>query len=271
MPLTILTLNIWNTDGPYRDRRQRIREWIARLDPDVIGFQEVLRGPGIDQLADLTDGFGYHTDFVEAVPFWRDATLQFGNALASRWPIAERQALRLPDAGDGERRIALSVTIDAPFGPLGFTVTHLNWKPHHGWVREQQVVAVCALARRLRPRGGFPPVIVGDFNAVPESSEIRYVTGLHALAGGSVHFRDAWAVAGDGSGGVTWSNRNPFARAAAEPDRRIDYIFVGPPAARAVGAVERCAVVCDQPRAGIFPSDHFGLLVTLRTEPLEQS
>jgi hypothetical protein len=33
----------------------------------------------------------------------------------------------LPDAQDGERRVALSVTVEAPFGPVGFTVTHLNW------------------------------------------------------------------------------------------------------------------------------------------------
>jgi endonuclease/exonuclease/phosphatase family metal-dependent hydrolase len=170
-------------------------------------------------------------------------------------------------AGDDERRVALAVTVAAPFGPLGFTTTHLNWKLHHGWVRERQVVAASALARRRRPRDGFPPILVGDFNAEPDSSEIRYVKGLHALNGGSVHFRDAWALAGDGDG-TTWNNRNAYAYAALEPDRRIDYIFVGPPRGDGIGAVESCRVVCDEERDGAWPSDHFGVFATLRTEPL---
>ena len=32
----VLTLNIWNNSGPYDARAARIREWIAKLDPDVI-------------------------------------------------------------------------------------------------------------------------------------------------------------------------------------------------------------------------------------------
>ncbi len=41
--LSVLTLNLWHDSGPYRRRSQRIREWIDRLDPDLIGFQEALR------------------------------------------------------------------------------------------------------------------------------------------------------------------------------------------------------------------------------------
>ena len=140
MTLSILTLNLWNNSGPYAARRELIRAWIARLNPDLIGFQEVLRGDAIDQLSDLLDGAGYQTDFEPAVPFWEDAALQFGNAVASRWPLLDREAIALPDAGDAERRVALSVTVDAPIGPVGLTVTHLNWK------RTQSALRVeCAL------------------------------------------------------------------------------------------------------------------------------
>jgi endonuclease/exonuclease/phosphatase family metal-dependent hydrolase len=163
--------------------------------------------------------------------------------------------------------VALSATIDAPFGAVGFSVTHLNWWLHHGWVRELQVAAVCDLARRRRPRDGFPPILVGDFNAEPDSAEIRYVKGLQSLNGRSVHFRDAWAQAGGGDG-TTWSNRNAYARPALEPDRRIDYIFVGPPRADGLGLIESCQVVCDDERDGAWPSDHFGVFAVLRSEPL---
>lgn len=272
MGLSILTLNLWHDAGPYAERARRIQEWLDRLDPDLIGFQEALRGPGRDQVAELLEGRGYQLDFVCAAALERPGHAfpkgEFGNAVASRWPIADREELRLPDAGDGETRAALAVTVDAPVGPVGLTCTHLNWKFRHGAVRERQVVAVCDLALRRRPRGGFPPLLVGDFNAEPDSAEMRYVTGRQSLEGRSVAFLDAWPTAGDGGAGITWSNANPYARSALEPDRRIDYIFAGFPVRSGVGMLESCRVVCDDGRDGIWPSDHFGVYAELRTEPL---
>ena len=266
MALKLLTLNIWNYSGPWSARCARIRGWIERLQPDVIGFQEVLLGDTIDQLAQLTDGLAYpHTAYAAAQPFWLDASLAFGNAIASRWPLSSVDRLTLPDTGDQERRVALKALIETPAGLLPFTSTHLHWKLHHGWVREQQVVALCDFARKPEAGATLPAVLVGDFNAEPHSTEIRYVTGLHAIGGRSVHFYDAWRLAGEGGEGSTWSNRNDYARASFEPDRRIDYIFAGHPAANGAGRLARCRVVCDDVSDGVWPSDHFGLVVELET------
>jgi endonuclease/exonuclease/phosphatase family metal-dependent hydrolase len=265
--LRVLSLNIWNDSDPWKARLEQIRRWIAHLDPDVIGFQEVVRGNGVDLLNELVADMPYGTDFARASTFWKYES-DFGNAVASRWPITDREEVRLPDKGDGETRVALSVAIESPFGEVCFTSTHLNWKFHHGAVRERQVVAVCDLALRRRPRGGFPPIVVGDFNAEPESAEIRYMTGLQSLEGKSVYFHDSWRLAGSGGAGITWSNRNKYARMALEPDRRIDYIFVGNPMITGAGLVERCRVVCDENTDGVWPSDHFGVYAELRTEAL---
>ena len=274
MTLSVLTLNLWHDSGPYARRVERLREWIDRLDPDLIGFQEVLRGPDGDQAASLLEDRGYQLEFAGASPFWRegeeDNKREFGNTVASRWSIRERRALRLPDAGDGETRAAISVTVDAPFGAVGFTCTHLNWKFNQGAIREKQVAAVCDLALQSRPRGGFPPILVGDFNAEPESAEIRYVTGLQSLEGRSVSFLDAWRVAGDGGPGHTWANANDYARPALEPDRRIDYIFVGLPKATGEGHLQSCRVVCNDEKAGVWPTDHWGVYAELRTDPLPE-
>ena len=267
MTLKVLSLNIWNQAGPWKDRAGRIREWIERLDPDVIGLQEVLVGSGRDQARELCD-VRYAIEFAAAIDFWDDPIFKFGNAVASRWPISEREVVELPSAGDGEKRVALSVTIDAPMGPLSVTSTHLNWKLHHGHVRERQVVALGELALRRRPRGGFPLLLMGDFNAEPTSTEIRYVSGLHAIDGKSLYLRDAWTHAGDLGPGITWSNRNPYARVALEPDRRIDYVFAGPPRPDGVGLIETCRVVCDDESEGVWPSDHFGVYAELRSEAL---
>ena len=64
-----------------------------------------------DQVETLMQGYGFHVDFVKAADFWLDAQLEFGNAIASRFEIIERTTLTLPDAGDAERRAALSVTV----------------------------------------------------------------------------------------------------------------------------------------------------------------
>ncbi len=272
--LSVLTLNLWNDSGPWERRARQIREWIDRLDPDLIGFQEALRGDGRDQVAELLEGRPYHCDYVCASRFARPghafAEGEFGNAVASRFPIADREAQQLPDAGDGETRAAISVTVEAPFGPVGFTCTHLNWKFRHGFVRERQVAALCELVLSRRPREGFPPIAVGDFNAEPESAEIRYVTGLQSLGGRSVSLLDAWRVAGGGGPGTTWSNRNPYARAALEPDRRIDYVFAGFPKQSGEGRIATCRVVCDDEADGVWPSDHFGVYAELATDPIEE-
>jgi endonuclease/exonuclease/phosphatase family metal-dependent hydrolase len=274
--LSVLTLNLWHDAGPWERRAERIRAWIDRLDPDLIGFQEALRGPGFDQVAELLEGRAPHREFGRASAFWRDpahavdrrAATDFGNAVASRWPIADREVMALPDAGDGETRCVLSVDVESPHGPVSFTCTHLHWKFRHGAVRERQVQAVCDLVLRRRPRGGFPAILVGDFNAEPESAEIRYVTGLQSQGGRSVAFLDAWRRAGDGGPGITWSNRNAYARTALEPDRRIDYIFTGFPQRSGEGRLARCRVVCDDERDGVWPTDHFGVYAELHTDPV---
>ncbi len=269
MPLKVLTLNLWNTSGPYDARKNRIREWVERLDPDLIGFQEAMRGEDFDQVPELLEGLGYEIEFAKA-SMW-DA-LEFGNTVASRWPITDRELLALPGLDTGEGRCAVSITADAPVGEISFTCTHLNWKLHHGMVREAQVVALCELVLRRRPRGGFPPIVVGDFNAEPDSKEIRYMQGFDSIDRRSVMFYDAWRVSGDGGPGYTWSNRNAFAAIAIEPERRIDYIFTGYPIRvgdrYGIGKVQTCRVVCDDEHDGVWPSDHFGVYAELRTDPL---
>jgi endonuclease/exonuclease/phosphatase family metal-dependent hydrolase len=268
--LRVLTLNLWNDSGPWAGRAERIRAWLDRLDPDVVGFQEALRGPGLDQVGELLGARLPHRDYVRGSSLRRgERELDFGNAVASRWPIVGREEQRLPDRGDAETRAALHVEIAAPFGPLAFTCTHLHWRFHHGETRVRQVRALAERVLGRRPKGGFPPVVVGDFNAEPDSDEIRFLTGGHPVEGKSVYLHDAWRVAGAGGEGVTWSNGNPYARVALEPDRRIDYVFTGYPTPTGIGLLTTCRVVCDDAVDGVHPSDHFGVYAELRTKPLE--
>jgi len=248
------------------------RRAITELQPDLIGLQEIIVRPdGFDQARDLLDGLGYHWQFGPAFA-WSDAGKQvapeglaygFGNVAASRFPIIGRDWCRLPGESSGETRSATAIVVATPGGELAFVSTHLNWRFEHGFVREQQVVRLDEFAWRVAGDRALPPIVVGDFNADPESAELRYLRGWRSAAGRSTCFEDAWAAAGDGGAGFTWDNRNPFARTVDEPDRRLDYIFVGFNHDRWRIAVHDCRVVMNEGRNAIYPSDHFGVMAWL--------
>ncbi len=263
--LRVATLNIWNRSAPWTERRAAIRAGLKALAPDVVGLQEVVRatdGDGLDQAAELAEGFGYHVAFGRTPS---DQGYPFGNAILSRWPITRTEVFALPRGGTDEFRNLLFAEITAPFGALPFFTTHFNWKLHEGNVRALQIREVTARVKRLAPTSGFSPIVVGDFNAAPDADEMRYMRGLTSLGGESVYFADAFLVAGDGSPGQTFCKRNPFAAPMREPDRRIDYIFVRGPDDRGRGEVLDAKLCFDAPIDGVFPTDHFGVVATIST------
>ena len=256
-----MTLNIWNLSGPWRERRVEIAAWLTKLSPDVVCLQEVLENPdGRNQARELADTVGgYHVAYGGS-PAWERT---FGNAVLSRWPIDDSGVIRLhhaPKEGEVER-----VVVHARTGGHDVFSTHLNWEFHDGAIREVQVQELHDfVVERAAPGAALPPIIGGDFNADPDSTEIRWLSGLATLGGRSVYYQDAWRVAGGRGPGHTWDNRNPFAAEAIEPDRRIDYVFVGWPKPGGLGHVTSCTVVGTSPVDGVVPSDHYGVLAELR-------
>jgi endonuclease/exonuclease/phosphatase family metal-dependent hydrolase len=259
------TLNIWGRFGPWEERCVAIREGLSDLFPDVIGLQEVLRYPGFDELALVSDGLGYEGVWGKAS---ENHGYPLGNAILSKWSILRSEVVALPNGGTDESRCLVYAELDSPFGKLPFFCTHLNWKLSEGHVRVLQVKAVVEAIERLAPSVSssgqtFPAVLVGDFNAEPDADEIRYLRGLTGLGGRCVYFADAFGVAGDGSPGITFSKRNPYAEPLREPDRRIDYIFVRGPDEAQRGEPRDARVCFDRAYEGTFPTDHFGVIATI--------
>lgn len=261
----VATLNIWNRCGPWEARLAAIRAGVAALAPDLVGLQEVLRldpaeGDGLDQAASIAQGFRYHVAYGRAADErW------LGNAVLSRWPISASEVFELPRMGTDERRTLLFARIEAPFGRVPFFVTHLNWKLDEGHVRAAQVLEIATRIESFSTAGGFPAILVGDFNAQPDADEMRFLRGLTSLGGvRRVYFQDAFAIAGDGTLGFTYARANPFAAPVGEPDRRIDYILVRGCDESRRGAPTTAAVCFDHPHEGTLASDHFGVIATLR-------
>ena len=266
--LRVLSQNIWNVSGGWRDRLTELVAWIDRLAPDVVCLQEVCDdGAGRNQGAELAERLAgdWYAAYAGTEVGFAPGNL-FGNAILSRRPIEvwNHDALPYEPREDDIQRLLLH----ARTGGIDVFCTHLNWRYDDGCVRERQVEAIVAvMAERADPDSPLPQILAGDFNAEPDSNEIRYLTGLGTIGGRSTYFQDAWRVAGGGpwggDPGFTWDNRNPFAAAEHEPDRRIDYVFCGWRRPDGAGRIESARVVTNRSLTGVCASDHYGLLAEI--------
>jgi endonuclease/exonuclease/phosphatase family metal-dependent hydrolase len=184
--------------------------------------------------------------------------LSFGNALLSRWPILDQAVFPLPVEDVSETRSLLYALVDSPRGRLPVFVTHLSWQFHLAHVRARQVRAIDDHVRDVLDKGTLPPILMGDFNAEPDSDEIRFLRGLTALGGRATYWADCFGLRGEGPG-HTFTPDNGFAAVAHEPPRRIDYIFVRGPDKEHRGEPMASRVVLDLPEDGVWPSDHYGV------------
>ena len=109
-------------------------------------------------------------------------------------------------------------------------------------------------------------ILAGDFDAVPEAASIRFLSGRQSLDGMSVCYRDAWASVNGPEPGHTFTPHNPLVRdgeTAWDIPRRIDYVFVRCNDYGPTLEVRDCRRLFDEPRDGVWASDHFGVLAEL--------
>jgi endonuclease/exonuclease/phosphatase family metal-dependent hydrolase len=277
----VLTINVENVEGDDR-RTKAINREVRRIEPDLVSFQEVVASSDRHQLDELLADTELHgTHQADAMSYTPPFTDRYGGtAVATRWPHTTLEVVDMRVAGATDVpwcTLAVSVSIpDA--GELLFIGTTAAWRLDAESVREQQAVALTDLDARHRRT--LPSVIAGDFNAAPDAASIRYLRGLQSLGGRSVHYHDAWEIAGVGPG-YTWTVDNPNTRdvinaVVRQPQhhRRIDYVFIGSwhEHRNASCEVRSAAVAFDQPIDGVWASDHYGLVVDVElvadpTEP----
>lgn len=271
--LRFVTLNLWGENGPWEARLAQIGAELDRLAPDVVALQEVreVAGRVPNQAAALAGPRGWHEVFAPSTA-WGGG--HEGLALLSRFPIGEHDFRPLPHSAETEGRIVLSARIDSPFGPIWTHTTHLSYRENEGLKREEQVQVVDQVV--TAHAGDGPQVVMGDFNTVPESDEIRWLTGMCTLGGRRVAYQDAWAVAHPAEPGYTWTRANGYTERMhwLRRDRRLDYIFVTPVRRDRRGTIGSAALAFDRPElsAGgerLYASDHFGVVadVQLSAEP----
>jgi endonuclease/exonuclease/phosphatase family metal-dependent hydrolase len=280
--LRLVTLNFWGTEPPLDRRIDLAVRQLRALAVDVVCMQETrpLDGLAGPTTADaIAEQLGMHASYVTSCE-WNagDAGMpragQEGLAMITRAPLLDRKALALPEARVAESRLLLSGQVATDGGPIWVHTTHLHYRLDDGVAREQQVLAIDQAIRALgREKDSSPQILCGDFNATPDSDEMRFLRGLTTLGGRRTHFQDAWLRLhrepgpGDGpSEGITWSSENELTRPlrSLDLDRRIDYIYVTSRKKDGRATIHDCRVVLAEREQGICASDHFGVLADVQ-------
>ncbi len=265
--LRVVTWNLWGRYGAWEQRERAISGVLAEQAPDIVCLQESWVDPaGTTQAERLAARVGdLHHVVADRPPGMTGVTAT--NAVLTRWPVRASETCWLPRAGGGvPYRSALFVTIDAPVGRVIVASTHLDHQFDASASRQAQAAALAGYAaeRRGDPDTAFPLVVAGDLNAVPDTDEIRSLTGRAVPPVPGLVFTDAWEVAGDGGPGITWttSAHQPH---TAWPRRRLDYVLVSWPRPKPVGNPLRCAVIGNEAvgEPAVLPSDHFAVVADL--------
>jgi endonuclease/exonuclease/phosphatase family metal-dependent hydrolase len=261
--LRAVTWNVWGRFGPWAQRDAVIRSVLAAAQPDVVLLQESWSAvDGHDQVDDLARQLGLPHHCASA----RDLT--FGdwgpvNAIASRWPLVDVAEHRLDAIDVGWGGLVLRAVVDGPRGELDAYCVALDWPPDASGRRQHAVAQLAELVDGNQRATRRPVIVGGDFNAPPDSDEIRMLTGLCPPPVAGFTLFDAWE-AGGGGDGVTWSRTNPWAAPTLLPSNRIDYVFVGWPRRGGVGSVVSAELIGTTAADGIVASDHYGVLATVR-------
>jgi endonuclease/exonuclease/phosphatase family metal-dependent hydrolase len=196
--LTIMTYNLHQGFGTDQKLDlEQIADTIRQSDPDVIGLQEADAGRvpslSIDEVLWLSRRLNMHSAYG---PSWGNT---YGVAILSKYPIAEQRKYLLPSSE--QQRACLEAKIAVGGETLTFFSVHLGLNAPE---RERQLDELLSYTAGAPS----PKVLVGDFNAHPNSHEIGRV--LEQLD-------NSFAQAGIGMG---------YTSPAENPSETIDYIFV---------------------------------------------
>ncbi len=283
--LRVVQLNAGSLIEPgWDDRRYEIAAWLTRLDPDVVCLQEIWEsettGNTAGWLVDQLEPGRWHWTFGGGEigqPYAKDQGSLFGSAILSRWPIDHEHYRALPLATKPDASVTQVPweLLHVETAGLDIFSTHLAPAPQHGDHRRVQVLAIDAFIREIRGnkdqlvpgrrRTEMPPILCGDFNAEPDSDEIRFLTSLTMLDGHTTFYQDAWRLAGEGPGYTQDWRTNRIAASLNVHKKRIDYVFVGDPFLRkgSAGRLLNAALAFDTALTGVLASDHAGLVADI--------
>ena len=259
--IEVVTINLRHDVDEWERRFDLIADEIVRLDPDLIGTQEI-EITNVDQTAALRERIaargGADYEFYEELKIWPYGALTGeGVGILSRYPILETGLKDLVEGG----RVAVWTRVEVESGyELDFFNTHLESDGTEEMtadeIRTQQAgFMVDFLAEAGEERIQF---LTGDMNTTDdtEAYEVLVAGGLSDTYR-AVH-GDETATTGNTSSIILMEG------AEQDPMRRIDYIFASeePPEGAQATPVESIVCFQNHDEAGFYPSDHLGVMTS---------
>ncbi len=240
--MKILSLNTWQERGPWQERWKITFRWLEAHSPDFCAFQEVFKESWAREIQRKTGN--------KSLVFFPEPS---GLAMVSRYPVKRSEILKYQTQSPIEdyKRFAVFAEFETPAGAVYGFNTHLSWKPADSATRAGQIRELIDWSREKA--NGNPVFVTGDFNASPETAEVRQMT--------EAGFMDTFTAMNPGKPGLTWDNQNPYAAGASVflPDRRIDYVFTRD--FMKIADLGSSEVVLKEPNENrVFASDHYGVL-----------
>lgn len=268
----VVTYNVWGLVRPFLKKPRRFQEiarTIPELDADVIAFQETFSKK--TRILSTLKGYPY----VARGPGKTGLKIQgSGLLLVSRWPIVESETLvyeacAFPSCLEAKGALFVRVLVDG-LGEVDVYDTHLIAGDFEA-ARAYQAHELAAVIERKS--AGRPVVVVGDFNAEPETLGYRVFKDRLRLRNAHEDYVAAHPELPEFERlGYTFDplrNRNIRAISPSKKRHRIDHVWVRPEAGPVRAKTELCNLIYDEPIAGMFLSDHFGLLADIRFQTPE--
>lgn len=242
VPFSIMTYNLWFDSQNWPARFNYMLDEIRQADPDVICLQEVIQRPNLpNQAASMADSLGYNYVFTSRDP--EGAPTRFGNAILSRYPITESNAVDLSPLSDF--RTAIHAQIEIGGNVIDIYNTHLHNSAVNQDIRIEQIEDLKSFIAQTQ--SGKLTFLCGDFNANPDWEEMELVYE---------DFIDVYPL----------FHENPLAPEHGtlnfnldHQQRRIDYIFFGKQGADELGPLQAEVFLNEPSPTGIFGSDHFAV------------
>lgn len=236
--LRVLTLNLWNVDGPVRRRMRELATWLDEVHPDVVALQEVAVLDGAWQSDWLADRASYRSVLTADLPGSE------GLAVLCDLPARAAPTVALPQVPRDSSRLLQQVDLDVDGRSVRLANTHWAWRLDDTAGRVRQARAVARVLDRTAP----PVILCGDLNDVPGSPPLAEL----ATAG----LVETFAAAGADER-PTFDRANPYTWQDELLGRRLDHVLVS-----ADVAVRGARVVLDG-EGGPVVSDHYGVLAEL--------
>ena len=185
--IKVLSYNIHYAVGMDGEKDlQRIADVINKLNPDIVGLQEVADSAMVADLGKMTNMsgiFGASTE-VEPPNLYRllnipvpTAQLHYGDGVLSKSPFQYLGNLSIPSASSSRyQAMCIEVDFSAKFEgkkAVRFITTHFDWlKTIGSQLARKAAVEVIEEAFMVNAEG-IPYILTGDFNATPKSEVLR--------------------------------------------------------------------------------------------------